>query len=90
MTDDEVEIGALCDLPVSGEYRLSSAWTLLVVAFACGFVGGCYVGGWVYDELDAVDCLSDFVGGFGGMYGWMVLLMFLPRVMFCFVLADLL
>ena len=68
MTDDEVEIGALRDLPIPGEYRLSSSGTLLVVAFACGFVGGCYAGCWVYDEVDAVDCLSDFIGGFGGMF----------------------
>ena len=57
-------IGALCHLSIPSEYRLPSSRALLVAAFACGFVGDCYAGSWVYDELDAAYCVSDFVGDF--------------------------
>ena len=65
--DDEIRAGALCDLPIPSEHRLPPSRTVLVAAFTRGFVGHCYAGRWVYDELDAADCLSDFVGCFGGM-----------------------
>jgi hypothetical protein len=60
--------GALRYLPIPSEHRLPPSRTLLVAAFSRCFVGDCDAGCWVYDDLDAVDCVSDFVGGFGGKF----------------------